>query len=111
MQAKLALLAAALLLSGAAAAQDGGAKVLPIQPNASAAQVQDALQAAGYKDVREVERRGRIFVALARWDSRPVEVRVDGRTGLVADGVHERGVAPRSLDRWIYDRKGPGQHP
>lgn len=73
----LALAVALAFAAGTACAADPG------QDGMTERDVRDALTAAGYTDIDDVERDDGLWEADARIDGRRVEVRIDPRTGTV----------------------------
>ena len=73
----LVLAVALAFAAGTACAADPG------QDGMSDSQVRDALTAAGYTDIDDLERDDGMWDADARRDGRRVEVRIDPRTGTV----------------------------
>jgi len=73
----LALAVALVCAAGAACAGDPG------QDGMNAGDVREALAAAGYTDIDDLERDDGLWEADARRDGRRVEVRIDPRTGAV----------------------------
>lgn len=73
----LALAMALVFASGSACAAD------PARDGMDEAQVREALTAAGYTDIDDLDRDDGLWEADARRDGRRVEVRIDPRTGTV----------------------------
>ncbi|TVR80934.1 MAG: hypothetical protein EA405_09775 [Rhodospirillales bacterium] len=88
--------ACVLAVSAVAAAQERSPD--PQQPQATLAQaeagamdesqVQSAIEAHGYTNVRDIERNGEQYIAIAERDGEDVVVVVDARTGAITEATN-----------------------
>ena len=93
MRMRFPLFAGIALLSSSLAAYAAAGTISP-RADMDATYVKQQLQQLGYQDVDKVQHLGGIFDVLASQDGKPVDLRIDSRTGRIFNLSSARSIMP-----------------